>query len=218
MKFFDKFDEYIEKLLCVQFDASEMINHNLTKGEVREEFLKDQVKEQYESVHYHKGVIVDNKGFQSGQIDIIVTDKDTRVRRFGDQAIIDINDVKMILEIKSCAKKNDFDEFEEKAKIIKAHENGSDIQFGLFCYKYDVKTNTMLRRFGYRFDKELESYQYDDKIDVKYENIDFVLSIYKDEEEFNDDFYLAKDVTEKRFILFQNEPVSKYFFMKFSSL
>jgi len=37
MKYFDEFDEYIEKLLLVQFDASEIIKHNLTKGEVRED-------------------------------------------------------------------------------------------------------------------------------------------------------------------------------------
>lgn len=104
MKYFDEFDEYIEKLLLVQFDASEIIKHNLTKGEVREDFLKEEVNKQFAHICYHKGFIVNNeKEYQSGQLDIIITGNDARTRKYGDQSMVDIRDARIVLEVKSCA-------------------------------------------------------------------------------------------------------------------
>ena len=37
---FDEFDQYSEDMLLAQYEISEIINHELMKGEVREDFLK----------------------------------------------------------------------------------------------------------------------------------------------------------------------------------
>ena len=36
---FDEFDQYSENMLMAQYDVSDIISHELMKGEVREDFL-----------------------------------------------------------------------------------------------------------------------------------------------------------------------------------
>lgn len=45
---FAEFNQYSENLLLAQYDVSEIIEHELMKGEVREDFLIDVLKSRFE--------------------------------------------------------------------------------------------------------------------------------------------------------------------------
>lgn len=222
MKYFDEFDEYIEKLLLVQFDASEIIKHNLTKGEVREDFLKKEVNNQFAHICYHKGFIVDNKKeYQSGQLDIIITGNDARIRKYGDQSMVDINDARIVLEVKSCTTTADLKKLDQVASEIKSYsDEPHSIKIGMFCYSYAIQEPNMLKKFGFRYDKELDGYFDDISIENDFGNIDFILALdgNKSEVEESKSFFLIKDIYSNRFVLKKKEPVSKDFFMLFSNM
>lgn len=222
MKCFDEFDEYIEKLLLLQFDASEIIKHNLTKGEVREDFLKEEVNKQFTHICYHKGFIVDNeKEYQSGQLDIIITGNDARIRKYGDQSMVDIRDARIVLEVKSCATTADLSKLDQVAREIKSHSaTPNSIKIGMFCYSYAIQETNMLKKFGFKYDKELDGYFDDISIENVFDSIDFILALdgNKTEVEDSKDFFLIKDVYSNRFVLKKKEPVSKDFFMLFSNM
>ena len=220
MNYFDEFDEYIEKLLLLQFDASEIIKHNLTKGEVREDFLKEEVNKQFAHICYHKGFIVDNeKEYQSGQLDIIITGNDARIRKYGDQSMVDIRDARIVLEVKSCATTADLRKLDQVAREIKSHsDTPHSIKIGMFCYSYAIQEPNMLKKFGFKYDKELDGYFDEISIENDFNSIDFILALdgNKTEVEDSKDFFLIKDVYSNRFVLKKKEPVSKDFFMLFS--
>lgn len=221
MKYFEEFDEYIEKLLLVQFDASEIIKHNLTKGEVREDFLKVEVNKQFAHICYHKGFIVnDKKSYQSGQLDIVITKNDARIRKYGDQSMVDIHDAQIVLEVKSCATTNDLRKLDQVAKEIKSYSESKDIRIGMLCYSYSIQESNLLKKFGFRYDKEIEGYIEDSSIRNDFEYIDFVLALdgHKLESESSKDFFLIKDIISNRYVLKKKEPVSKDFFMLFSNI
>lgn len=222
MNYFDEFDEYIEKLLLLQFEASEIIKHNLTKGEVREDFLKEEVNKQFAHICYHKGFIVEKQmEYQSGQLDIIITGNGARIRKFGDQSMVDIRDARIVLEVKSCATTTDLKKLDQVAREIKSHsDKPQSIHIGMFCYSYTIQETNMLRKFGYRYDKELDGYFDDISIEKDFPNIDFVLALAgnKSDGEESKDFFLIKDIYSNRFVLKKKEPVSKDFFMLFSNI
>lgn len=222
MKYFDEFDEYIEKLLLVQFDASEKIKHNLTKGEVREDFLKEEVNKKFAHICYHKGFIVENeKEYQSGQLDIIITGNDARIRKYGDQSMVDIRDSRIVLEVKSCATTADLKKLDQVDREIKSHsDTPQSIRIGMFCYSYTIQETNKLKKIGFRYDKELDGYFDDISIEKDFPNIDFVLALAgnKSDGEESKDFFLIKDIYSNRFVLKKKEPVSKDFFMLFSNM
>lgn len=222
MKYFNEFDEYIEKLLLVQFDASEIIKHNLTKGEVREDFLKEEVNKQFAHICYHKGFIVDNeKEYQSGQLDIIITGNDARIRKYGDHSMVDIRDARIVLEVKSCATTADLRKLNQVAREIKSHsDTPQSVRIGMFCYSYAIQEPNMLKKFGFKYDKELDGYFDDISIENDFDNIDFILALNgnKADGEESKDFFLIKDIYSNRFVLKKKEPVSKDFFMLFSNM
>lgn len=212
-----QFQVYIEELLRVQFEASDMFEHNPTKGSIREEFLKNEISKQYKMIDCRTGAIV-NGNYQSSQIDIIVTKLNARDMPMGGQSLVDVSDAKLAIEVKSCAEKKHLDELQETAAKLKSQGGNSGLKVGLFCYSYDVQEKTMLKRFGYKFDKELDQYNYHKSLDKDYRDIDFVICISKDEDRPDSDFYIAKDKIEDSFMLFKKEPVSQYFFREFSNL
>ncbi len=221
MKYFDEFDEYIENLLLVQYDASEIINHNLTKEEVRENFLKEEINKQFNHICYHKGFIVNNeKEYQSGQLDIIITNNDSRIRKYGDQSMVDIHDVRVVLEIKSCATTSDLKKLNQVSKEIKLYSDSQPVRIGMFCYSYSIKEYNMLKKFGFRYDQEIEGYIDDKNIKNEFDYIDFILALdcRQEDKETSKSFFLIKDIYSKRFVLNKKKPVSKDFFMLFSNI
>lgn len=209
-------------MLLLQFDASEIIKHNLTKGEVREDFLKEEVNKQFAHICYHKGFIVDNdKEYQSGQLDIVITGNDARIRKYGDQSMVDIRDARIVLEVKSCATTADLRKLDQVASEIKSHsEAPHSIKIGMFCYSYAIQEVNMLKKFAFRYDKEIDGYVDDSGIESDFEHIDFVLALdgKREDGEESKDFFLIKDVYSNRFVLKKKEPVSKDFFMLFSNM
>ena len=77
----------------------------------------------------------------------------------------------------------------------------------------------MLKKFGFKYDKEIEGYIDDVSIQNEFEYIDFVLALdgSKREYESNKDFFLIKDIISNRYVLKKKEPVSKDFFMLFGN-
>ncbi|MDD2871744.1 MAG: hypothetical protein PHS49_07190 [Candidatus Gracilibacteria bacterium] len=191
---FNKFDEYYQRLLVAQYDISEMIEHKLTRGEVREDFLKTIILDQFPSLQILSGIITNDK-VQSPQTDIIITDYNCRTRKLGTKNLVNIDDCKMILEVKSNATGKDLKKFNDDAGKIKSLGN-ENLLCGIFCYKIDLKLNTILERFGYKYFSEYQTFQDYDKILLKYPNINFFISI-DSFPEFEDD----KEV----FIVFDKE-------------
>ena len=69
---FNEFDQYSQNLLLAQYDIAEIIQHELTKGEVREDFLIQVLQSRFEPPPtFHKGTVSDG-GNQAGQIDIML--------------------------------------------------------------------------------------------------------------------------------------------------
>lgn len=213
---FDKYDLYIEELLLAQYRVSEMIDHKLTRGEMREDFIKHQVALQYEQLSCYKGVVADANGEnQSGQIDFLVPKPNARKRRMGDHFLFSVNDLSFVMEVKSNATGTDFTELNQKAESYKAMEGSESLNIGMFCYYYNLKMKNLLKRFGWGYDAEIQSYQPLVGVECEYPYIDFVIALDDTEEdERKKCFFLMKDPTNQNtpYMLYQDHPVSKYFF------
>lgn len=212
----DRYDEYIEKLLLAQYEVSEMIDHRLTRGEIREDFIKHQVQLQYNSINCCKGVIADaNDQNQSGQIDFIVPKHNARNRKMGDYSIFGIDDVLFIIEVKSNATGNDFKELNEKSGNYKTMAGTDAPMVGMFCYYYDLQMKNLLKRFGYKYDDEIQGYLQEEDYELTYPNIDFVVALdYNEEFGHSRYFFTIKDESNPAgaYALYLDSPVSKYFF------
>jgi len=71
MKCWDKYDEYIEKLLSAQYEVAEIFPHQLTKGEAREDFVKNIISSRFKTIGISKGALSDGEKY-SGQCDTII--------------------------------------------------------------------------------------------------------------------------------------------------
>jgi hypothetical protein len=213
---FDKYDEYTEGMLLAQYRVSEMINHKLTRGEVREDFLKLQIELQYDGIRCCKGVIADCEGQnQSEQIDLIIAKPNAQVRRMGSHSLISVDDAVFIIEVKSNATGADFTALNSKANRYKSMNGGQSLLVGMFCYNYDLKMKTVLRRFGYAYDEEVQGFQKQSGIALQYNSIDFAVSLDENEEEDTGQqrgFFVMKDETGGYALYLERSPVSKYFF------
>jgi hypothetical protein len=212
----DKYDEYIEKLLLAQYDVSELIEHKLERGEIREDFIKHQVERQYRGISCCKGILTDVYGAnQSGQIDFIIPKRTARQRQLGDHSIFLSEDVLFVIEVKSNAKGTDFKELNEKAGRYKALEGSRVPMIGMFCYYYDLQMKNLLKRFGYIYDNEIQAFVQQDECELAYPNIDFVIALDCNEElGRNRRFFIIRDENNPTngYMLFLDSPVSKYFF------
>lgn len=222
MDHFEKYDEYIENLLLAQFEVSKIIQHHLTRGEAREDFLKNIVLSQFKQLLICKGFL-SNGTRQSNQCDIIVIKNTARVTSLGSHNIVNTNDGKMVLEVKSNATGSDFKNFNNQARRIKNLCMTNKPLCGMFCYCINLQEETILRRFGYKFNNLNESFEFENSIILKYPYIDFVLSLHKifDEElQYNviKQFFIRWDNNNKRYLLWQRHPVSKNFFDLINSI
>lgn len=218
MDYKGKYDEYLEKLLLLQYEASNIFSHRLTKGEVREDFIKQIIRSQYESARLYKGAIFSGD-YQSSQIDIISVSQslNPRIRSLGNDSLIDIKDAKLIVEIKSVAKTSELNELNKLAEEIKALDDYQDTKIGMFMYDYKIKKENMLKKFGYKYDTEIDSFIDDGSI--TFPNIDFVASLdpNSDSSGSSKSFFLIKDANTSRYILFLVPPISKHFIELFGN-
>lgn len=221
---FQKYDEYIEKLLLAQYEISEIIDHNLTKGEIREDFLKNIICNQFKQIQILKGLLINEETTtQSGQCDIIFAENSARVRSLGSHNLVDIVDCKMVLEVKSNATGYDLKDFNEKAGTIKNLSSVSKPLCGIFCYQINLEVKTVFKRFGFHFNKTLLAFEFLNSFNLIYPNIDFVISLHKVYDENQDhnvtkQFFIRWDENNRKYLLFQDYPVSKYFFSLLKSI
>ena len=193
-----------------------MIDHKLTRGEMREDFIKHQVALQYKQLSCCKGVVADANGEnQSGQIDFLVPKPNTRQRKMGEHSLFSINDISFVMEVKSNATGSDFSALNNKAKTYKAMKGAESLGIGMFCYYYNLKMKNLVKRFGWGYDADIQSYQPLEDIECEYPYIDFVIALDDSEEdERKKCFFLMRDNTNPNtsYMLYQDHPVSKYFF------
>lgn len=202
----EEINVYKERLLQMQFEISELISHELTKGEVREDFIKKTIKENINDIQLLKGIVTSEK-YQSPQIDLIIPLKNAVLNRMGDHCIIDVNDVKFIFEIKSNLKIKHIDKIENILKIVKC--KNVNIKGGIICYKVDCTEKYLLKKFGYNYDKELDCYYRSS--DCLYNNIDYIISF-----DPNKEFILVKNILGD-FSLNKKIPIIKDFFRIFNN-
>lgn len=220
---FDKYDEYQEKLLQAQFNISEIIDHKLTRGEIREDFLKELLKSRVPFEVIRKGIVC-NDTAQSGQCDILFQAKDSQHRNLGYHALVDIEDCKLVLEVKSDATGGNLKDFNTKAGVIKSLGRNKPL-CGIFCYRISLLERTILERFGYKYNPSIDSSVWNEKLNLIYPNIDFVVAIHEEEIQMGDGsiymdtkkIFIERNLTAARrsdpIFLFTNKPpILKDFF------
>lgn len=216
---YDQYDQYLENLLCAQYDVAGIFNHELTKGEVREDFLIKLLQETNSYMRIYKGVL-SNGTANSNQCDLLICRPTVQTRPLGSQVMIDVSEQPVLIEVKGNATGNDFREFNIKASRAKALCTTHDIPCGIFCYRTMLTHRNLMKRFGYRYDAALDplgiAYQDDPILPLDYPNIDFAVCIevspsgteYKQ-------FFLRKDPsignpTSGRYIYSREAPVIKH--------
>lgn len=165
-------DIYLEKLLALQYEASAWISHKPTKGTLREKFLIQVISGEFPWLgEYLKSGVVEQKCGSHRQLDMIWLKIEGRV---GQLSYYDLSDCKVITEIKSKATATEIKQLEESASCYKGI---SPIKVGMFCYSTQAKRETILKKFGFTYDNELDAFSgYDGSNDI-YENIDFLFSL-----------------------------------------
>ena len=210
------FAQYYEDLLRAQYKVSQIVQQNLPKGTIREDFLRELVLKRKEALRAKKGMVAKGSA-QSGECDLIFYNLSATTNPIGDQIImIEPKHCKLVLEVKSNATGSDFKKTNSNFQKIKEIDPENKPLCGLFCYNSAIEKKTILRRFGWVFDKDLESWEEDLSLEMKYLHIDFIVCIAcleENEECTEQQFFLTKDEASERFILKQEYPIIKNFFV-----
>jgi hypothetical protein len=211
------FAQYYEDLLRVQYLVSESLvqNQHLSCGTIREEFIRDILTKRRNSLNISKGFICRNDK-KSSECDHIFNDKNSPINNFGGQLFIDPKYVKLVLEIKSNATGNDFKQTNLKFKEIKKIDSNMRIPCGMFCYNSNLKKGTVLKRFGWKYDEDLDAWIDESKFKLEYPFIDFILCLSTSEEyeieRIQNQYFFLKDYSSKRYILNVELPMIKHLF------
>jgi hypothetical protein len=219
MYLYDQYDQYLEDLLCAQYEVADIFDHHLAKGEVREDFLIKLLEESSPHFKIHKGFL-SNGTANSPQCDLMVCRPSARIRQVGSQALIDVSEQPVLIEVKGNATGTDFKEFNDKAGRTKALCGTHDIKCGIFCYKIDLQPHNLLKRFGFRYDPlhdPLGSVYFDTdtpprmpQLPIAYPNIDFAICIQPTPPgEMLRQFFVRKNVN-GRYIYNREAPVIKH--------
>lgn len=210
------FAQYYEDLLRAQYRASEGLvkDQHLSCGTIREEFLREILIKKRPSIHITKGFV--KKGTErSGECDQIFHHQDSPIDTIGGQLFIKPEHCKLILEIKSNATGKDIKKTNNNFERIKTIDPDIKPLCGLFCYNTILEKKTILNRFGWSYDKDLESWKENVDLNIEYPYVDFIVCIACLEE--NDEctekqFFLIKDGQSGRYILRSEYPIIRNFF------
>lgn len=210
------FAQYYEDLLRAQYKVSEELikNQHLACGTIREEFLREILIKKRSSIKIAKGFL-GKGGTKSGECDQIFYHQDSPADTVGKHLFIKPEYCKLVLEIKSNATGSDLKKTNSNFQKIKEIDPENKPLCGLFCYNSEIEKKTVLKRFGWVFDEELESWEEDLNLEMKYIHIDFIVCIAcleEDEECTEQQFFLVKDEGSQRFVLKQEYPIIKNFF------
>ncbi|WP_111977191.1 DUF6602 domain-containing protein [Algibacillus agarilyticus] len=203
---------YLDELLVVQSKAADRHNHKGVLGAVREEFIKTIISERLDWLkeRVQTGEIVsDNKYY--GQQDILIRKEGAVNTALGGQSLLDVKDAAAIIEIKTNAKLTEITKFDKVAQKLK--DANPNLVTGFLCYKLNGTKKTVLKRAGYSYDKELETYE--PSTEPEYEAIDFIISL---DEEFDrgeeKSFYLQRDQSSKFYSFTPSGPFSEYLLLE----
>ena len=76
-----------------------------------------------------------------------------------------IDDVNLVIEIKSSAAGSDFKKFNDDISKIKQQNHNEHLPlFGMFCYRIKLSKKTVFKRFGFDYDEVNDLLQQQDKV------------------------------------------------------
>lgn len=106
----------IETTMMARFKESGFINHSGDKGENREEFLMDFLKNHLPKRYgVTKGEVITKEGLRSHAIDIIIYDAvNCPILYSGKTSILPVEGVYGIIEVKSSLSKSEFEDAAKK--------------------------------------------------------------------------------------------------------
>lgn len=225
MSRFDEFDQYSEDLLLAQYDVSEIISHELMKGEVREDFLIEILKSCSEpEPNIIKGTLSDGTR-DAGQLDLILLKAHAHPRRLGGQCFVHKDDALCVIEVKGNCTGEDLRKAEEKAKLIASLQGTSQPLYGVVCYRAALKKKTILNRFGFKYDTSTDTYYDNSTIPnelatdwqkIDYPNINFFACLEEEKKLFLRSYYRNDGVN--RFLNSAQTPLIKDLFSLVGSL
>jgi hypothetical protein len=215
----EQIDIYLQNVLTAQYEVSNDINHELTKGELREEFVKWIVSGEYPNLILKSGIVVCDE-WQSSQNDFLWLKNNARV---GHLNVYDVNDISLVMEIKSNVQASEIAALNMNASLLKERcEDKEHLRIGMFCYGSHAKKQTVINKFGFQYEKDIDAYkQYKYECDL-YHNIDFFFSLDIDGE--NSPYFVfrgneRKDegdkYSTKKNLLYLHNPVIDSFLMLF---
>lgn len=206
-------DMYLQNMLKMQFQVSNDIEHNPTKGQLRENFIHRMVLEEFPGLIIKNGILCVGD-WQSTQGDFLWLENTARIGRLN---IYDLNSCKLFMEIKSCATAPELRAIEQTAKALKEKHTGEfPIIVGMFCYRTSASEQTVLKKFGFSYDREFESYStYQIDID-QMKHVDFLYSLNITSEDLLSPYFVVRDYA-GNCTLYQKNPVIQYFFNFFRS-
>lgn len=210
MTLFAEFDQYSEDLLMAQYDVSEIISHELTKGEVREDFLISTLVSCAESKpKLVKGTLSDGKS-DAGQLDIILCRPHAHVRHVGTKCMVEKDDALCIIEVKGNCTGRDLQRSSKTAVKISNLKGKTSPLYGVICYKAALEFKTIMNRFGYSYDKDTTTY-FDNATDPNELEINWCKIVYPDL-----DFFICLEEDKKLFLRKYPLAPEKYRFMRYT--
>lgn len=176
---FAEFDQYSEDMLMAQYDISEIISHELMKGEIREDFLMSTLESCSEPKPYLvKGTVSDGTN-DAGQLDIILCRPFSHLRRLGTQCFVEKSDALCVIEVKGNCSGKDLMGAAAKAVKIRNLQGQTAPLYGVVCYKVALELKTIMSRFGYSFDSANYTY-FDNATIPKEAEADWQKIVYPD--------------------------------------
>ncbi len=209
----EQVDTYYQKLLILQFEASDDIKHNPTKGSMREEFIKGLIEGNFPDIKLGRGILTKNN-WQSTQIDFFKLKPNARINCIGGQNITELDDCLLFMEIKTDATSKEFKELETVSTKIK--ELNPNIVCGIFCYNISLAPQTILKRFGFTYQKPPLDFYVLSGDEVEYPHIDFVFTLEAKKAD-QLPYLIVKDISGEYTVL-KNNPVIKDFLNLFKDL
>ena len=183
---FAEFDQYSEDLLMAQYGVSEIISHELMKGEIREDFLIATLESCSEpKPHLVKGTLSDGTE-DAGQLDIILCRPHSHPRKIGTQCFVQKDHALCVIEVKGNCTGVDLRKAVAKAVKIRALQGAATPLYGVICYRAALEMKTIMGRFGYSYDSENKTYFDNATIpneaetdwrEIEYQDLDFFVSL-----------------------------------------
>ncbi len=222
---FAEFDQYSEDLLMAQYGVSEIISHELMKGEVREDFLITTLESCSDpKPKLVKGTISDGQD-DAGQLDIILCRPFAHLRNIGSQSFVAKDDALCVIEVKGNCTGTDLKKAEAKATVIQDLQGQRSPQYGVVCYKVALELKTIMNRFGYTFDAGTNTFFDNATIPneaeadwqgIDYPNLDFFVSLEDGKKVFFRKYELT--LGKFRFVRAVQSPLIKELFSMMRSL